>query len=472
MIRSFQISFILCLAIFWAGTDNVSFSQDSLQTLGFDDYMTIVKKNHPLAKSAELKIEIGEAELLKSRGAFDPKAYTDMNQKYFKDDQYYSLLDAGLQIPTWFGIELYSGFEQTGGINLNPERITPDNGLVYAGISVPLGKDLFIDERRNQLKQAKIYREITREDQRILLNKLLYSASNAYWDWFAAARSLSVYTEAVEIARIRFEGVKANALAGDAPFIDTVEALIQYQNRQISLQQAQLEYDNKSALLNVYLWDEKEVPLEISDRIKAPSTEDVLSVIREVSEAERLDSLVGNHPEIVKAKLEVDQLEIQRRWNIEQLKPTLDLKYNALNEPINGNVIEGYTVNNYNWGLTFSMPLFLRKSRGELNKTKVMIQDQKFQIENSTAYIRYTAQAALNTWKNTGQQLEIYTRNVNNTEKLLDGERQKFNVGESSLFLVNSREMSYINAQINYLKLISENQQSFITVKYTLGLLN
>ena len=447
-------------------------AQDSIQKLGFSDYMTIVKNNHPLAKKAELKNEFAEAELMRSRGGFDPKAYGDVNQKYFSDEQYYGLIDAGLKVPTWFGIELYTGFEQGEGNYINPQRSTPNNGLVYGGVSVSVGRGLFIDKRRAELKKAKIYTDFTEEERRILINELMLQASKAYWQWYAAAQKVNVYEEGVSLAEIRFEGIKQSAFVGESPSIDTLEALIQLQNRQILYQEAVLDYDNAKEALNVYLWDENTVPLEISERIEPPSNDELLSKINMIQQTDFLDSLILNHPQLIKNKLYIDQLEVERRLKAEQLKPQVDLKYNAINEPINGNIMDGYSINNYRWGLTFSMPLFLRESRGELKRTKLIIQDQKLGVENLQAKIKYGVNTSINTWRTSQSQIGIYEQTVNNVERLVEGEIQKFDTGESSLFLVNQREMRFINAQIGFIEMIAKNQHAYIEVQYSLGLLD
>jgi hypothetical protein len=91
-----------------------------------------------VAKQAQLQLEKGEANVLKARGGFDPRINSDLDQKYYKGSQYYSLFNSGLKIPTWYGIEFGAGFEQNQGSNLNPENILPQSGLAYAGMSVVL----------------------------------------------------------------------------------------------------------------------------------------------------------------------------------------------------------------------------------------------------------------------------------------------------------------------------------------------
>ena len=47
-----------------------------------------------------------------------------------------------------------------------------------------------------------------------------------------------------------------------------------------------------------------------------------------------------------------------------------------------------------------------------------------------------------------------------------------FEIGESSLFMVNSREMDYIQAQLKLIELISKNQTAYIGTLHALGTLN
>jgi outer membrane protein TolC len=221
-------------------------AQDSSRVFGFKSYLNLVKQYHPVAKQAQLQLDKGEANVLKARGGFDPKINSDFEQKYYKGAQYYSLFNSGLKIPTWYGIEVGAGFEQNQGSNLNPENSLPQNGLAYAGVSLTLGKGLIIDERRFALKQAKIFNAAAASEQMNMLNDLLNHAGKAYWDWYMAYQQSLVFNEAYVFAKQRFEAVKQGALLGDRPFVDTLEAGIQLQERRMSLGQANLDFKNKS----------------------------------------------------------------------------------------------------------------------------------------------------------------------------------------------------------------------------------
>ncbi len=62
--------------------------------LRFNEYLGYVKKYHPIAKQAELQLGVGQANLMKARGGFDPKIEVDYNQKKFKGSEYYDKLNA------------------------------------------------------------------------------------------------------------------------------------------------------------------------------------------------------------------------------------------------------------------------------------------------------------------------------------------------------------------------------------------
>jgi len=369
------------------------------------------------------------------------------------------------------GIELQAGYEQNQGVYLNPENTTPTDGLMYAGISIPVGQGLFIDKRRAELQKAKNFQEISELEQQIMLNDLLYESGKAYWDWFVAHSQLLVFEEAYELAEDRYQAVKRGAVLGDLPSIDTLEAGIQLQNRGLSLQQARLDFDNTSEMLSLYLWVDGLVPLETSDNTIPVSADSISDFSLKGGLLNELDTFILNHPELQQYRFKIEQMEIDKRLKKEQLKPVVNLKYNALSKPINGNPFASYNTNNYTWGLELSFPIFLRKERGNVKLADIKIQDAELEIATKQAGIEIKTNMALNLWGATIEQINLYNQTVKDYYGLLDGERKMFNAGESSLFMVNSRETGYIQAQLKLIELISKNQKAKLSTNFALGIL-
>ena len=440
----------------------------SEQPFSFDDFIQVVKTGHPIARQAELKKELGELAILKSKGQVDPEAFTEFNQKQFDDSRYYNLFDAGLKIPTWFGASFQAGYEQNAGDFLNPENSTPTDGLLYAGVSVPIGKGLLMDERRATLRQGRLYNETTKAEQVKILNDLLLDAGKAYWNWFRAYNNVLVFEDAYTLAEQRYQAVKLGANIGERPAIDTLEAGIQRQTRQVQVRQASLEMKNARALLEIFLWQEGNIPLELEEGV-LPRFENPL-LLEEFGTIVEMDSLLANHPEFAQAEIKLQSLEVDRKYQSEMLKPELNLKYNFLSS--NAGAESQVLLNNYTFGLQFSMPLFLRKERGDLKMTKVKIEQSERGLDQKRAQLNYKVDVALNEWQTISEQIVIQQRTVSDYNGLLNGERSLFENGESSLFMVNSREMIYIQSQLKLNELISKRFQAEIKVNHALGILN
>ncbi len=469
MILSKKHIFCLLILISW---NSISFSQnEGVTIMTFDSFMSQIKQYHPVARQAAIQAEKGDAYLLKSKGGFDPYIAGDINQKYFDGSQYYSTANAALKIPTWFGLTVQGGYETNEGYRLNPQNSTPDNGLWFAGISVPLGKGLFIDQRRADLKQARIYQQSSVVEQRRMMNELLYEAGKTYFEWFKSYNKLLVYQEMLETAKIRLSGIKQSVKFGDRPSIDTLEVGIQLQNRQFLLQQAELEYLNDRELVSVYLWADNFVPLELSDNALPISKEEIVPIPFEIRYLSQLDSIKSTHPDLLINQFKIDFLKVDYRLNKENLKPRLDVKYNALSEPIGGDVLSQYSINNYNWGAQLSFPLFLRKERGMLKLSELQIQEQENNQQFKAEFIEYKAKMTINNWRTSYDQAILYNQTVKDYRTLFTAEQQLLYNGESSLFMVNSREMSYIDAEVKRLETLTENLKSRITMEYVFGIL-
>lgn len=435
------------------------------KVLEYEDYIAIVLANHPIAQQAELKLNLAERYQQKAKGSLDPKLFADANQKYFEDKKYYSLIDAGLKIPTWVGIDIKAGIEQNEGVFLSNQNRTPQSGLWYAGIEVPLGKGLFIDERRTAIKQAKIMLESSELERNMQLSELVFNAGSAYWSWFESYHQFKAFEEAVELADFRLQGVKVNASTGESAAIDTLEAGLILQNRKVGKQEAFTNFNNASEQLNVFLWLDGNVPMEV-DSVTIPiAKEDVnFPTLNE----RVIDSTLQNHTyfQLIENKLEI--LEIEQRWKREQLKPELSLNYNALAKNNGAQTLGEYTYIDYKWGLNFEIPLFLRKERAELNLNRIKIIDTElefaFQKENVAAKVNI----AKNNYNNAVIQSSNYNSMMQNYSILLDAENTEFVVGESTVFMVNSREIKYIDAQLKYLESLKKAKTQMLKLDYVL----
>lgn len=463
-IFSFSFLFLFSILIQAQIPEKGNFNQDS--------FFNIVKENHPISIQANMRIEMGLAKIQEARGGFDPKIQADIAQKYFKGKEYYDYGEGKLKIPTWFGIELEGGYERNQGEFLNPESSVPSAGLWFAGVSVSVGEGLFIDERRASLRTAQAMMDLNQAEKDLMMNDLLLNAGIAYWNWFNAYYALQINREALALANQRFVAVKQSAQFGDKPTIDTLESGIQVQNRRLNLNQAELDYKNATAFLNTFLWKDGLIPLELPSNTIPDKFEPEKLAAENLKIELQLDSSLNAHPEIRANLSKFDQLKIEKRWVKEQIKPTLDLKYKPLTEAVGENPFSEYSINNYTWGLQFEFPIFVRKERAKLDQINLKIQSNQIDLENKRVGLAFKATAAKNQFDTTMDQIRLYRQTVADYGALLQGERRLFNGGESSLFMINSREIGFINAELKMVELVTKNRMAILKIQHAIGQLS
>lgn len=143
----------------------------------------------------------------------------------------------------------------------------------------------------------------------------------------------------------------------------------------------------------------------------------------------------------------------------------VEFNYNLLNEPVNYNPFSSLNINDYKWGMSVQMPLFLRKERGDLHLARLKINDTQLELKQTKAYLKMKILTALIELSNSLNQLNILNQTVNDSKALLDAEKEMFENGESSLFLINMRESAYVQSELKRLEWMAKNEQ----LGYTLG---
>lgn len=446
---------------------HLSYAQDSIKTFSQEDLFWYLVNFHPVSKQATIQIKKGENEVRKTKGQLDPSLFSNFNQKQLNQQEYYNLFSGGLRVPTWYAVDFKAGYEQNQGVYVNPENKTSAEGLIYAGVSVPVGQGLFIDKRRASIKHADLYAKSTYLEQELMLNSLFYDATKKYIEWVNHFNQMRLYQNAMLLANERFVGVKQSFAGGDLPAIDTLEAFILVQVREVNLNQAKLNYQNATLELSNYLWFEDNTPLEITEKLSPPAIANLLP--HKVMSKDTLNSILNdlkvNHPQLLWYDMKLQQLDIERRWNAEQLKPTLNLKYNLLSEPVGGDVFSGFSTNNYTWGIDFNIPIFLRESRGRLNITKLTIQETELEVDIKRLELSNKIESYYNELIAVDKQIQLYNNVVMNYFNLLEAEKQKFLMGEGSVFLINSREAAYVQSAIKLIELNVKYQYAIAEFK-------
>jgi len=433
----------------------ISFAQTTTSNeLTFNEYLGYVKKFHPMVKSANLEVNSAQANLMMARGGFDPKIEVDFDKKQFKDKEYYSILNSSFKIPTWYGIEVKAGFDNSEGIYINPENTLPNKGLTSLGITVPLGQGLLINQRMADVRKAKIQIKLSQAERKLQATQVLYDASVAYFNWKRNYSEVQLYENYLNNASIRYKGIQSLITNGDKPAVDSVEAGINVRNRQLSLEDSKLKLIKAKLELSNFLWLENNIPMELQDAI-IPEEKLELTIQETLKTNELLqeNQSIENHPKINSLQSKIDILNVERKLKANSLLPKIDVGYHYLSEP---NYWNSTNFNNYKVGMNVYFPLFLRKERGSLKLAEFKIQNTQYDLNVQRLQLTNKINAQQNEIKSLERQRKLIQKLVDDYNVMLSSEERLFSFGESSMFLINSRENNLVSSQLS--KIALENR--------------
>ena len=423
--------------------------ENSPLEFSYNEFLGYVKKYHPLVKNANLELNKAQANLMMARGGFDPKIEVDFSKKQFKDSDYYSILNSSFKIPTWYGIEIKASFDNNEGIYLNPENSVPNQGLTSLGVFVPLGQGLFINQRMADVRKAKIQIQLSNAERRLQAISILYDGSVAYFNWKKNYNEVQLYENYLKNAKIRFKGIQSLIQQGDKPAIDSIEAGIIVKNRLLSLEDSRLKLNKAKLELSNFLWLENNIPLELSDEL-IPEEKLELTIQETLKTNDLLNSefSIVNHPKIDALQSKINILNVDRKLKANMLLPKIDLGYSYLSEP---SYFDNYQFEDYKIGLNFYFPLFLRKERGSLKLAKFKVQETEFALALEKVQLTNKINAQKIEIASILKQKELIKELVEDNNVMLNSEERLFSFGESSMFLINSRENNLVTAQLSFI---------------------
>lgn len=473
-INSFIYKLLLSVVSIFPGS---SYGQDSVNVLSLNEFFNIILTNHPVANQADLITQMARQNLVVARGGFDPYFFSNLYQRRYDGQEYLFLNKSGFKVPAWYGVEFSGNYNINRGTLLNPEHSMPAEGRAVLGISSSLGQGLFIDERRSVLKQARIFKESSEYERIGMLNDLLFTATKDYWDWAMHYNKYVLHNSALTTARLRFEGYKNSFEFGEIPAIDTLEAFTQVQNIEFERNNAFLAFRNATLSVSNHLWLENDVPLELNANM-VPQQMDTLEPGINLSDESlkyMLNASSQYHPDLKQLEFKLMNLDIDRRLKLEYLKPKINLNYNIMSkeglafntDPANGNLFN----TNYKWGFDIAIPLLWQEGRGNYQLAKLKIQDTRYHLSLKNLEIKNKIEAYFNELTILRDQVKLYEQATNNYSVLLNAEITKFEAGESSLFMINSRQLKLLEFQSKLVEVKTKYYKAMAGLAWSRGTL-
>ena len=412
----------------------ITFGVNAQDTLRYKEFLELVKAYHPTSINSAITADQGTLLVKSARGNYDPNLVAKYKEKYFQDKFYYRVFDSKLVVPTILGVDFEAGYGNNDGKFLNAENYTPSGGTGYLGVTIPLGKGLFTDENRIQLRLAKQQQMQKEALGRLSLNELMLEASLSYWKWYQAFYIAKNQALAITLAENRFNLVKKSYSSGDVAAIDTLKAYVQYQEREIAYLSARQYEVNAHWLLMNYFWNEENF-LSLSvipeRKVETPKIEEQLN-----------DDFWKEHPALVYYMTKYKSYEAERKLKVEKLKPKLNFEYKKLYNNVLP-TFSGIDTDQY-WGFNFAYPILLRKERADLKLSNLKIEQALNEYRLKERELSNKLKSYELEFDYVNSQLTVQQRNIIAYNRLIGAETTKYRIGESTLFELNTWEQKMI----------------------------
>ncbi len=434
------------------------------QPLGVEDEVSLgdvlssVRDHHPKVRIAEQEVAAASADVRAARGGFDtkfsakgraaPLGYYDWGSARVGVEQPTSLWGATVQGGWRIGRGNVPGYYG--------QYETLDAGEWWVGAQVPLLRDGAIDSRRAKRTKAILALSGAESSFQEQLLELSLSATRAYWKWVAAGHKYQVAEQMFSLALTRDGQLLAKYRAGSGAAFDVAENRQLILSRQQARVRARRAFEEASYTLSLYLRDEsgmprvmsmEHVPLEwafegLGEQPLAEQDQDP-RLKRALEQALRLRPIFAMYRALVEQKsVEVD---LARNGRLPQLDLALEASSDLGSE--SDEVLERLEPFKVEGFATFSTPLQGRTLRGRLDGRTADLRS----AEEKARWVRDQVMAeirdAFSALRAASEVYGVAVRNASLAERLAASERQRFDLGMTTLFTVNQRERMAAAAQ-------------------------
>jgi outer membrane protein TolC len=422
------------------------------------DVLDSVVRSYPLLTVAEQKRVIAQARQLAALGNFDLelKGFATADALGFYQNE-----TAGLfaEQPTGlWGATFYGGY-RIGNGEFDPtydgDRLTNDGGEFSAGVRVPMLRGGSIDDRRRELWGAEIERDIADQEAAATRLEIALAASEAYWRWVAAGRGLQVARELLALAEERQTGIEIRVRRGDLPEVEQIDNERLVVGRRALLIAAQRAVERTAIALSLFVRNEDGdpvVPQESSLPTEFPAGSEPLA---ELLDDDIVRALM-QRPEIQRLARLRDRFRVDRDFFENTALPRLDLRVEGSQDLDDSSPTPTKGEFELFVGLEMSLNVQNRRAHGRIleldSRLRQLSEETRIERDQIAAEVQNDFSELVATFGRTQQS----RRAAELADRVADGERRRFDLGDSTVLVLNLREEAAAEARLRLIEALRD----------------
>jgi outer membrane protein TolC len=312
------------------------------------------------------------------------------------------------------------------------------SGSIGVQLTQPLLKNFWIDTTRLNIRVAKNRLQFSEQGLRQQLITSVTAVANAYYELIFAQENVQVQQEALQLAQTQLDQDQQRLQIGTLAILSVQQDESQVAQNHANLIAAQSTLDTDQNALKNLLTDEyakwHDVDIQPSETLAAP--------VQSFDLQDSWNKGVTERPDLLQAKLNVEQQGIQLKYYRNQLFPELDLigtyGYNGQSMGYSGVFNQFYQGNApyYSYGAQLSVPLGNVGPRNQYKATKATMQQVVLQLKQLEQNVMVEIDNAVKQADSDYQSADATKQARIYAEAALDAEQKTYAVGKATTFEV------------------------------------
>jgi outer membrane protein TolC len=457
--------------------------------LSLKDYLSLVMSNNTDIAIQRLTVSTSEDAVLRSFSIFDPKGSASWSTSRSKSPVS-NLVDIG-QVGT-SGISTVALNTLRQPANFNWSQLLPSGALynvtfgasklttssssvtynpsLNASLAVSFSQPL-LRNRGNYINRLGIViaRGNLRQTQFQLRDRVLQiiqDAENAYWDVVLAHASLRVQEEALKLAEEALKRAQQELDLGAMSPLDIYNPQQQQATAEIAVSQARFSLAQVENTLRMKISADldpevRKLPINLTESAEPPENPAPLDADAAIKHA------ISMRPDLqaLKVALEVDDLQIEQAAN--QLRPDLQLTGNYSSQGLGGifnysssgrlatipggfgdalGQLFGFGYPIYTFGLTLNLPIRNHTASANYADQIVSKKSDALTARRTEQQIRLDVLNAISQTEAAKNSVRLAKVAKDFSQKYLDAEQKKYELGTSQIFFVLQAQTALVNA--------------------------
>jgi outer membrane protein len=384
---------------------------------------------------------------------------------YVSDGNTFSAgLGGSLPLGTTYGLNASVSDQRNNALTFGTN--SSSGGTVQLSLTQPLLKNFWVDGTRLTINVAKNRLKYSEQSLRQQFITTVSAVENAYYELIFAQENVQVQQEALDLAQTQLTNDQFRVNIGSLAPLDVQQDEAQAASSKAGLISAQnglsiAQNTLKNLLTDAYA-ETHGTNIQPTATLEAP--------LQLFNLQDSWNKGMSERPDLLQARLDVEQQGIQLKFDRNQVFPELDLLgtfgYNGAGTEFAGTFDQFGNADRpfYSYGAQISVPLSNAKARNAVKSDKATMQQVVLKLKQLEQNIMVEIDNAVKSAQSAYESADATRQARVYAEAALDAEQKKYADGKSTTFTVLQLQIALTTARSNEIRALANYNEALSTL--------